>query len=188
MDDMPHSLVRARALLVVLLALGTAGCEKRSASQAVDEALQRAAKSRREVYPLAGKITTDGHALALRPASRIFVMLHDRDKLDAATGPLLKTVCKPDGEFVFSTYLQGDGVPAGKYVVTIAQLRQGFRQGYVGPDVLKNLYNDPDANAKIDEFVIDHKPPGKTDYALDLQIEGREPANPGPHAVTKIRP
>jgi len=114
-------------------------------------------------------------------------MLHDPAKLDAAKGPLFKAVCKPNGEFSFNTYLEGDGVPPGKYVLTIVRLHQGFRQGYIGPDGLKNLYNDPDANAKVEGFLIDHNSPGKPDLAFNLQIEGREPGKPGPNAVTKMR-
>jgi hypothetical protein len=188
MRGMKRTSIPKACALAAFLAFQSLGCGRQSANQAVDDVLKKAGKSRETVFPLAGKITIDGHAPELKPGARMFVMLHNRDKLDTPTGPILKTVCKPNGEFAFSTYLQGDGVPVGKYVVTVAQLRQGFRQGYIGPDALKNLYNDPEANAKIEEFLIDHKPPGKTDCAFDLKIAGLAPASPGPHAVTKIRP
>lgn len=169
-------------------AVGICGCGRQTANQAVDAALQKAGKSREVVFPLAGKVLIDGRDVDMRPGVRMFVMLHDRDTLDASKGPPFKAICKPNGEFTFNTYLQGDGVPSGRYVVTIAQLHQGFRRGYVGPDGLKNLYNDPEANVKIDTFVINHQPPGKADYVFELQIANREPAEPGPHAVTKLRP
>jgi hypothetical protein len=113
-------------------------------------------------------------------------MLHDPATVKTAKGPPPKAICQPNGDFAFNTYVQGDGVRAGKYVLTIAELRHAPRMGYVGPDALKNLFNDPDANAKVDEFVIDHQPPGRTDYVFDLRVEGREPATPGPNAITKL--
>ena len=51
--------------------------------------------------------------------------------------------------------------------------------GFVGPDQLMNLYSDPDTNGQIPEFKIDHKPPGKKDYAFNLAVAGKEPAEPG---------
>ena len=181
-------LIRALSLASLGCVIGLVGCGKQTASQAVDTVLQKTGGSRDAVFPLAGKITIDGHEPHLNPSVRMFVMLHDPARLDASKGPLFKAVCKPNGQFAFNTYIEGDGVPAGKYVVTIVQFRQGFHRGYLGGDSLKNLYNDPDANSKLDEFVINHQAPGKTDNAFDLQIEGREPGVPGPHAVTKIGP
>ncbi len=61
------------------------------------------------------------------------------------------------------------------------------KRGYFGKDLLKNLYNDPTQNEKSPELVIDHQPPGKKDYLIDLKIVGRDAATPGPHAVTKLR-
>jgi hypothetical protein len=185
---MRDSIFRALSMVAVFAALGAVGCGGNTANQAVDEVLKQSGKSRNEVFPLAGKITIDGHEPELRPGARLFVMLHDRDSLDARKGPAFKTSCQPNGEFSFNTYLQGDGVPPGKYVITIAQLHQGFRQGYIGPDGLKNLYNDPEVNSKLPEFVIDHTRPGETNCSFDLQVVGRDAAKPGSHAVTKLRP
>jgi hypothetical protein len=179
------SVPRAFGVLAALVVVGTAGCGRQSADQAVDEALQNAGQSRANVFPLAGKVTTDGHAPEPGKLSRrIIVMLNDRAKPDAPISGVPKAMCNPNGEFAFNMYGQGDGVPPGKYVVTIVDLRHDKRKGYIGPDGLKNLYNDPEKNATIPEFIIDHQPPGKKDYAFDLKIEGREAATPGPKAVT----
>jgi hypothetical protein len=187
MSWMKRATLSRPCALAALFAFQALGCGRESANQAVDNALARAGKARDAVSPLAGKVTIDGQAPDLKPAQRLFVMLHDRAKLETAPALLFKATCKANGEFSFNSYLQGDGVPPGKYVVTFVELRQAFHQGFRGPDLLKNLYNDPDANAKTDEFVIDHRPPGKTDYLFDLKINDREPATPGPHAVTTLR-
>jgi hypothetical protein len=188
------SVFRAFAALAALAVVGTAGCGRQTADQAVNEALKNAGQSRVSVFPLAGKVTIDGHAPeigAAGPAAtsgpRIFLFLYDPAKLDAPVSGLPKATCKPNGEFAFNTYGKGDGVPPGKYVVAIVELKLDKRKGHVGPDGLKNLYNDPEKNAQILEFTIDHQPPGKTDYAFDLKIEGREAATPGPKAVTVFR-
>jgi len=188
------SVFRAVGVLVALAVVGTAGCGRQTADQAVNEALQKAGQSRAIVFPLAGKVTTDGHvpepgaAGPLTTAGpRIIVMLWDRAKLDAPISGLPRATCDSKGEFAFNMYGQGDGVPPGKYVVTIVELKFDKRKGYVGPDGLKNLYNDPEKNAQIPAFTIDHQSPGKKDYAFDLKTEGREAATPGPHAVTAFR-
>ncbi len=95
--------------------------------------------------------------------------------------------CNRDGRFAFNTYFDDDGVPPGRYVVTIAQLTYRKKRGYTGPDLLKNLYNDPEKNATVEQFKIEHKPPGRRDYSFDLRVAGEEPvATPGPKALTAI--
>jgi hypothetical protein len=183
------SVFRAFAVLAALAVAGAAGCGRQSSEQAVDEALRMAGQSRKTVFPLAGKVTIDGHAPGKTDplAPRITVMLFDQAKLDAPLDTVPRTNCKANGEFAFSSYGQGDGVPAGKYVVTIVELKFDKRKGHTEPDELKNLYNDPEKNAQIPEFKIDHQSPGKTNYDFDLQIAGHEQATPGPHSVVRYR-
>ena len=95
--------------------------------------------------------------------------------------------CGKDGRFSFYTYTTGDGVHVGSYVVLFAELRSNRERGLLGPDGLNNLYNDPDKNAQNKEFVVSVESPGKTDYEFNLQVAGKEPGTPGPHAVTEIR-
>ena len=133
MSCMKRATICKSCALAALLAFQFSGCGKQSASQAVDEALSRAGKTRGAVFPLAGKLTIDGQSPDLKPGVRLFVMLHGREKLDSASGPLFHAACKPNGEFSFNSYVQGDGIPAGKYVVTFVGLRQAFQRGYRGP-------------------------------------------------------
>ena len=94
------------------------------------------------------------------------------------------------------TYFPGDGVPLGKYVVGFVALhapkkaRGGGPPGgplpYRGPDSLKNLYNDPDKNKDIQEFVVEVTEPGRSDYEFNLTVAGKDPGVPGPHAVKSL--
>jgi hypothetical protein len=113
-------------------------------------------------------------------------MLNDMAKLNVPPANRLFVECTPTGEFSFSTYGTSDGVPAGKYVITVGQYLYTKKAGYSGPDGFKNLYNDPDKNAKNPEFAIDHQSPGKTDYLLNLNLAGQEAATPGPNSIKEI--
>jgi hypothetical protein len=176
--------------LIVVLAVGCAGgCGRQSADDSVNKLLKEAGQQRADVSPLAGKVTIDGHAPNTRPGGgpKVIVILTDPAKPDAPVSGRPKATCQPNGEFSFNTYGTGDGVAAGKYVVAIVELKFDKRKGYVGPDGLKNLYNDPDKNASEGGFVIEHKAPGKNDYVFNLEVEGHEPGTPGPHSITTFR-
>jgi len=95
-----------------------------------------------------------------------------------------------DGSFAFTSYVAGDGLPEGRYVVVMARLKKeaGPHRWFDGPDGLKNLYNDPEVNARRPEFVIDHKSPGRRDYLFDLKIEGKPAVvKPSPNALTELK-
>jgi hypothetical protein len=73
-------------------------------------------------------------------------------------------------------------------VVLFARLNMGGRLGnFDGPDLLNNLYNDPDKNVADPEFQITVSEPGKSDYHFNLGVAGKPSATPGPHAVTELR-
>jgi hypothetical protein len=178
-------------ILAGFAVLGTSGCGQSSAEQRLGAQLKAANVSKGDVFPLAGKVLVDGlpaHTASL--GQRTVVVLFDRAKpdLDLVQRPIAE--CNSQGEFTFQTYGSrgGDGVAAGQYVVAIALLpvedRGGAGNGSL--DELKNLYNDPDRNAARPEFVIDHKSPGKKDYAFELKLAGEEPVTtPAPHAVAQ---
>jgi hypothetical protein len=177
------------ALACVVLLLAISGCGgPSSANQLIDAEIARAGGSRNSVYPLAGQILIDGlPAKTAKAGQKIIVMLNNASQPNAPLGARSFVECGRDGRFVFRTYLDADGVPPGHYVVAIAQLTYRKKRGYIGPDGLKNLYNDPEKNAKVDQFNIEHKAPGKTNYAIELKLEGEEPvSNPGPKALIAI--
>jgi hypothetical protein len=176
------------ALCAVVFCAVLSGCSGReSADKALDRALQNAGQSRQVVYPLAGKVVIDGQVPQLANKMKLIVMLNDTKKPDEPLANRLYEVCDAQGEFVFHTYTRNDGVPEGKYILTVAELDFNKKRGYQGPDKLQNLYNDPDKNAQVAQFVVDHKPPGKSDYVLNLEVAGKEPGSSGPKALTELR-
>lgn len=180
---------RACTVLIGLVAVWIGGCGGGpGADEAVNKVLKESGQQRANVFPLAGKVTIDGHAPETQAmGKRLIVILTDAAKPDAPASSCPKALCQPNGSFAFNTYGTGDGIAAGKYVVAIVELKFDKRKGYAGSDGLKNLYNDPEQNAKLDGFVIDHKAPGKSDYAFNLEVAGRDAGTPGPHSITTFR-
>jgi len=163
---------------MIALALLTAGC--------AETADQATARRRKELNvpdePLAkfsGTVTIDGSPPDIQSGHELLVFLYDpKDKPGRASR---STVCKPDGTFEFGTTV----VPA-IYIVLFAELVRGRPGIFRGPDVLNNLYNDPDVNAKRDGFTLDLSPPGKTGAAFNLEVSGKDPVTAlGPHSVVK---
>jgi len=182
-----HSRKIVWAFVAFLAMGGLIGCGPQSEEQRIDTELKRLGEARVKVYPFAGRVTIDGQPpKAAKARERTILMLNDLSKLDVPPNKRQFVVCGPQGEFAFSAYGAGDGIPPGKYVVTIGQYFYSKKNGYTSPDLLKNLYNDPEKNAKNPEFVIDHKDPGKSDYVFNLEIAGKEAATPGPKAITEI--
>jgi hypothetical protein len=194
------------ALGGLLLALAT-GCDR---LQTAEQARQRQIHEHPQfelpsaVAKFAGRVTVDGKPP--KRNCRLFVILNDPRHLEqTANGerPRLFVACESNGDFSFTTYQPHDGVVAGKYVVTFVELHRIFYgpstrairtspltpgpERYPQPDELHNLYNDPDKNAKIDEFVIDLQPPGSSHHNFALVVAGKKPVHrPGPNAVVGV--
>jgi hypothetical protein len=175
---------RRVAAVLGLTAVCLAGC-RRAENESVDAYLKQAGPNRPSVSPLAGKVTIDGQPPQFSRPLRLVVMLNDPSNPVLARRPVRQ--CNDDGSFAFGTYGKQDGVPAGSYVVTFAVLNL-TPQGFLGPDQLKNLYNDPDKNALVPDFKIVHQPPGKIDCLFDLKVADQPPVEPpGPNALTELR-
>jgi hypothetical protein len=146
------------------------------------------------VGKFSGRVTVDGGTQV--GEDQLFVFLSDPQHLEKPMKYMAR--CQPEnGSLEFTTYLPGDGVPLGKYVVGFVALHPvakaagggGPAGGPVplrGPDGLKNLYNDPDKNKDVKEFVVEVTQPGRTDYEFNLTVAGKEPARPGPHSVKSM--
>ena len=91
--------VRGPLLLgLVLLAALLPGCRK---------------KGWLDTYPVKGAVLVDG-----KPAKDVFVSFHPREAVgDRPYLPSGRT--NENGEFVLSTFVEGDGAPAGEYDVTV---------------------------------------------------------------------
>jgi hypothetical protein len=173
----------------ILAVMACVGCGSRGSDPRMEEALKTAGQRKDTIYPLGGRVTIDGGPLAESKQSRLkfLVLLYNLDKPKADPETWEKTEVQPDGDFHFSHYAPGDGVPPGNYVFVFTLLTDKKKKGLFGPDQLKNLYNDPEKNEKKEGFKIEHKAPGKTDYAFDLVTAGQEEGQAGPKAVTRLR-
>jgi hypothetical protein len=169
-------------LACVVCAVTIAGCGRGGTAQREEQAYRDAGLAKLEVAEVSGNVTVDGGA----PAAFTVVMLWDPKHPDAG---VLRAICDSDGHFAFSTYKPGDGVPPGSYVALFGQFNPSRRLGeFEAPDMMHNLYNDPEKNASKPEFLINVAAPGKSDYQFDLSTAESTPVtNPGPHAVTELK-
>ena len=179
------------------------GCGSSSLDRVAEE--QMPGYKQMKLGKFGGQVTVDGQPPA--KDATLFVILTDHKNLDEAKRSKAKTpklfaVCDADGKFVFKPR-------PGKYVVSFVELhtaaattaRGGPRklggggfggaglmtQRFVGPDELKNLYNDPQKNSQQKEFNIDVQDPGRDDYQFNLVITGKEPVEvPSPEAWTSV--
>lgn len=181
------SISRRLWLAAALLTLVSVGCSHTpTADEQIDAMLKAQGASRVPVYPLGGKVTINGSAPAPH-SDPVVVILYDPSKPEDSSTQRPHITVDDQGKFAFATYKEGDGMPAGKYVVLFAQFKYSKRRGLMGPDQLKNLYNDPDKNAQDSQFVIQHQAPGKSDYSFDLKVDSKaSAAAPGAHAVTDL--
>jgi hypothetical protein len=173
---------RCRAALAVF-ALIAAGCGGESADQAIARRQKELNLPPREVVRFSGTVTIDGQPPEIPDGHALLVALCAPNDPPPDKKPPRYAIVHKDGTFQFSE----GGVAPGSYVVAIALLRRGKPGSFRGPDVLHNLYNDPEKNASLDSFALDLKPPGKTNANFNLTVAGQEPvATPGPKAVIKF--
>ena len=183
-------------LLVLIAAAALPGCSgQRSEKQRLDEFYQNNPVPKRgPTAKFAGRVSIDNSPP--EKDATLFVILQNPAKLEkpGRLPPKYYTMCDQNGAFDFA-----GGVPTGKWVVTFAVLHTATKgpgriaageeevQHYVGPDGLKNLYNDPVKNQNDPTFVIDVQDPGKTDHEFNLSVGGKEPVStPGEYAVTRL--
>ncbi len=179
-----------------------AGCTHTpTEEESVSEYFKNSKLKRAPVAKFAGRVTVDGQPPAA--GAHLFVILNDPEHLEKPGKNFPKYVakCDAEGNFAFTTYVTGDGVPPGKYLVTFLEprpgkrkegramggMRPGIQQGFGGPDDLKNLYNDPEKNKEDQTFLVDLAEPGRSNLDFNLAVAGKEAIKtPGPYAVTTI--
>lgn len=115
----------ARLVVVLMLALVT-GCGKPD--------------GRTPVYPTKGSVFYEG-----KPAAGAVVVLHPLSLPPAGT-PLPRARVSVDGSFVLTTYVTGDGAPAGEYAVSITWRQPMEHPEQEGPDLLPARYGEPKAS------------------------------------------
>jgi hypothetical protein len=166
-------------LVLAICSLMLAGCGR--TNDRLKQAYQDAGVTKVPVAQISGAVTVDGVA----PAPFTLVMLWDPKKPNAS---VLRTICDSEGRFAFTSYEPGDGVPPGTYVILFAQFNMGRPLGtFDSPDLLNNLYNDPDKNGSKPEFQITVELPGRADYQFNLAVAGESRGVPGPHSITEVK-
>jgi hypothetical protein len=111
-----------------------------------------ARSGRKPVFPVRGQVFVDG-----KPAAEAFVYFHPEDPADPGPGFAFGQVDQA-GAFAMSTYVSGDGVPAGDYIITIEwRQRSGLlKDNFEGPDRLKGRYAD--RKTSTFRFRVEKKP------------------------------
>lgn len=99
--------------------------------------LSACSDGRKPTFPVRGRIMVDG-----KPAPDCFVMFHPVDNDPVRVCPI--TQADADGYFSISSYVSGDGAPAGEFIVTFEwRARSGLlKNNFEGPDRLKGKYYD----------------------------------------------
>jgi hypothetical protein len=95
-------------------------------------------RGRKETYPVTGEVHVDG-----QPAAGIAVTLHDVKGIDSENPTTSSTTTDDDGKFSASTYEEGDGAPAGEYVLTFRWGKLNRMSMQFEGDELKGKYSDP---------------------------------------------
>jgi hypothetical protein len=166
-------------LFLAFLSVGLAGCSRvQSESEAVKKSLEVNGGTQANVVKFSGTVTIDNETPAIDRLNPLYVFAYDPKNPPKGRQSPFNARCDKHGHFEFNTYGTGDGLPAGSYVVLFAQPKSN------GEDGLKNLYNDPDKNAKEERFQINLSPPGRADWAFDLSVAGKDAnTKPGEHTV-----
>ncbi len=157
--------------LLLNLALGLVGCGK-SREQA---ALDRLYPDRQQVARVSGRVTVDGE-----PGRQLFLRLVPLDA--KAPSPIDPTTFSDDqGNFAFSTYLEGDGVPLGEYLLLVEKLQSVGEDVWTGPDGLKNLYNH--LEKPVERLSVTNP---VTNLKIDLQLASQAAQRPPRYGVTEL--
>src|SRR5262249_5589196 len=171
-------------IFLALLSLGAGGCNRvQSEKEALKKALEVNGGTEANVLKFSGTVTIDNQTPTIDRRNPLFVFAYDPKKPPKGRQSPFYARCDKNGHFEFNTYSSGDGLPAGSYIVLFTQPKQD------GSDGLKNLYNDPDINAKEERFQINLPgPPEKSEWTFDLSVAGKDPiTTPGPHTVMPDR-
>ncbi len=104
----PRAVVAPHRVLVVIAVAALSGC----------------GSDRLETFPVQGRVLVDGQPAA---GARVTFIPQGGSEAFRRERPIATT--DPDGNFSLTTFLRGDGAPAGEYVVTVKWRTQAVAQG-----------------------------------------------------------
>ncbi len=174
---------RRRIAGCLFLAVFLAGCVGRESAERQVERRRKEYNERAENHAkFAGTVTVDNQTPAVDPRHALLLMLYDPKQPATEARPPRYAVVQNDGTFKFG---QG-GVPPGSYVALFAELQRGRPGSFRGPDLLKNLYNDPDKNQNVENFKVEIPASGKT-QTFNLEVAGKDAVTPrGAHSIAQF--
>lgn len=106
------------------------------------------------VFPVKGTVTVDGTV----PDAPIKITVHDEKGMDPNNPTMSWSLTKPDGSFALSTYVDGDGVPEGKYSLTFFWgTWNAVSMSFGGKDKLNERYDTVEKSPV--EFSVDGSGP-----------------------------
>ena len=135
--------MRRFSVFMALLALSAVlpGCGKVSDQERLTTLVPNA----QATTPVSGQVLVDGEAV-----KDIWVTLHEENEQPESLQPKAQT--DEEGKFKITTYIGGDGAPAGKYNITVEWLTfKQFGSQWVGP----NKVGGPCGDAKTTEFKVE---------------------------------
>jgi len=103
-----------------------------------------------KIYPARGAVIFKG-----QPAAGAIVRVH------GVAGATPRAVVRKDGTFALTTYEAGDGVPPGRYRVSVYWRRQGQEDGDEGPFLIPERYSRPESSG----LEIEIKPEAQNDLS-----------------------
>jgi hypothetical protein len=167
----------------LFLAALVAGCGGRDSPE---QEIERRRKEFKEPVvnhaEFSGTVTIDKQSPEIEPRHVLLLMLYDPKSPPTETKPPRYAIVQNNGTFKFGK----GGVPPGSYVALFAELQRGRPGTFRGPDLLKNLYNDPDKNQNIEAFKVDVPQSGKTQN-FNLEVSGKDPVTPrGEHSIVQF--
>ncbi len=125
--------MRSLALMVLSLCVLSGGCEK--------------GPPRKATFPVTGTVLVDG-----KPADQVAVRCVPVEGMDQADPTESAAFTNAEGKFAIATYMKGDGVPVGSYVLTFEWGQWNYiSMQHGGPDKLKGKYTNPKTSASTFE-------------------------------------
>lgn len=101
-----------------------------------------------KVYPARGSVYYNG-----KPAAGAIVRVH------GVEGTMPRGIVQKDGSFTLTTYNASDGVPSGRYRVSVYWRQQGQEDGDEGPFLIPERYSRPESSG----LEIEVKPEAQND-------------------------